>query len=383
MTTSDTQQHEQQVVSSVSYSNYCLNVKLLANIEQFRVNFMKHLESEKSLDQVDKENLGELSKSLLDAAGQPVSNVTKTLGFRLLARHLRLTDDELYLDTDSHDSEQSSDDLADKSIEEATNNLWEYLKFYHQFNLIDTTPETFPKEFYLLSGIFSFGFDKNNVPLVWISSRVHRKWSSRFDHLFKRYVAWHIDCMTNSIHEKNRQANLANFPNLGTNRDQQQDCFGLVFDCCDVGISSVDTEFLKLITSLLLTYYPNRCKFGLIKDLPWILRSVWSLVKSWLPESSTKSTHLITGKELLNYIDFDQFPNTIKEQNSIKQLVKEADSESPKHREGARIRLPTNFESLKDIEGVAKELSLSPNEVIKFKSHVNKIVDEYEKIGAL
>jgi len=83
--------------------------------------------------------------------------------------------------------------------------------------------------------------------------------------------------------------------------------YALVIDCSECGISNVSTDLLKFIIATLKTHYPLGIQYCLVYNLPWILRSIWFLVKNWLAEYQ-KYVSFANGDEIKNIVDLDSLP---------------------------------------------------------------------------
>jgi len=323
-----------------------------AIIDEVRVKFLdsikKDTESEKLYDVSD---VKELDKPL-----EPAGQQEQGLAFRLISRFLNL-------------KKISAKGLEsrEKEIDEALENLKELLKFRHHYQLSTVLPDQFSREFYILSGMFPFGHDRQNIPVLYLRARIHRRWSRGLDESFRRYVAWQVNQMTKSYSGARIEKSI------GLDGIAKDGSFGICFDCLHVSYSCLDMDFLRFLVRVLVQHYPTYCRYSLCVDLPWLFRSVWKLVRSWLPEEAQNTVQLITAKELTNYIAEDQIPNCI----TFNDLKRDDKPASGKH------KLPENWDSIKAIDDLANDLNMGQNEIKQFKSHVEKVRKEYEQLGAL
>lgn len=314
------------------------------------------------------ESVNEYDELDLEALMKPLThrNLECHLAFRLISRYIDLVSIRAASDQQQDESTQTQQTQIieefliskDEDIKKAVDSLSEFLKFRLKFQLNHIKSDHFPKEFFQLNGIFTFGKDRNNIPVLYISAHVHRKWSTKLDLLFRRYVTWHMDRVTGS--------------SLDSERSRP---FAMCFDCNSIGYSNIDIDFLKFLVVILLNYYPMFCQYCLIKDNPWVFRSIWTLVKTWLPEEARNVVHLITAKQLTEFIDPDQIPNSMKV-NDFGETGEEIKTNS------GRFEFPINWDSMKDISGFSQELNMTQDEVRKFKNHVSKIEKEYLSLGA-
>lgn len=259
-------------------------------------------------------------------------------------------------------------ELSEKEVAEAVEKLGEFLKFRSHYQVPRTKPDHFCQEFFLMYGIFPFGYDRQHLPVLYTRANVHRRWSHKLDESFRRYVAWQVDLMTKSFSGARVQKTI------GRSGIEKDGSFGICFDCVNVSYSCVDMDFLRFIVKLLVNCYPTYCRYALCVDLPWLFRSVWQLVRSWLPEEAQDTVQLITSKQLVEYIDEEQIPCSIKTSNEVdRQNV----SEKRKH------KVPENYESIRNFQEFAKDLKLSSSEMKSFKTHMEKVLKQYRELGAL
>lgn len=337
-------------------------LKFVHLAEQLRVKFLDELEQQQQQQQLDNESYDEYDINELKR--QPIPNgeqrAEQSVAFRWISRFIN---SRALLEAGA-----TNDEKIQKELDEAYERFKEFMKFRAQFSVSHAMADQFASEFYIMSGIFSFGTDKHGLPVLYLRARIHRRWSAKLNESFQRYVAWQIDNITKS----NPQAKVIS-RSVGSSGREKDGSFGICFDCLSVSYSCLDMDFLRYLVRILVHSYPTYCRYALCVDLPWIFRSVWKLVRSWLPEDAQNSVQLITSKQLTDYIDEDQIPNSIKF-NDRKSSEKPATN---KH------QLPTNYSSIRGIKELANELNLSSNEVKQFTSHIDKIRKEYEQLGAI
>jgi hypothetical protein len=326
--------------------------------EQVRSRFVESLRAD-SDDKYEQADLDELNNTLSEA---PIDHMEQILSFRLISRFLNFKQIK-----ELHADQERNQEAISKALDEAVAKLKELLLFRHQYRLTNVLDDQFCKEIHMLHGIFPFGCDKNNLPVLYLRARVHRRWSRELDESFRRYVAWQVNLITKSY------SGATVKQSIGKNGIEKDGSFGICFDCLNVSYSCVDMDFLGYLVKLLVNYYPTYCRYALCVDLPWLFRSVWKMVRSWLPEDARNTVQLITSKQMLDFIDEDQIPNSIK----VNDLAPADKPDNLKH------KLPNNIETIRGIEEFAKDLNLSSSEVKQFKAHVEKVRKEYERMGAI
>jgi len=148
----------------------------------------------------------------------------------------------------------------------------------------------FPQQFYQIGGVFTYGKDLNGAQMIILRVRVNKKISEWTD-LLKKYIV--------SLIEKEDLRYAAN-ENNGV-------C--IVFDCNGAGITNVDIDLLSFIVSTLRDYYPTLLKSVLVNELPWVLQYVFKLVQTWLPKEHQKLIHLISKKDINDYVTEEELPD--------------------------------------------------------------------------
>lgn len=327
--------------------------RVIKIVEQVRTKFMDSCDTEASKACYDPIDFAEVAKPLITEPNQREQSVA----FRWISRFFNF----------QQILAEPSSGLLEKDIDSAVESLKELLKFRNELQLSRAKAEDFAQEFYILSGIFAHGQDKQGIPVLYLRARVHRRWSSKLDNSFRRYVAWQIDQMTKS------RPGMPISKTAGKSSSVKDGSFGICFDCLNVSYACLDMDFLKFLVRMLVQYYPTYCRYALCTDLPWLFRSVWKLVRSWLPEEAQSSVQLITSKQLVDYIDPDQIPNSQK----IDDLKANQKPTKCKH------QLPANLSSIGTLAERAQELDLSSSELKQIKVHVDKVRKEYENLGAL
>ncbi|KAG9510104.1 Motile sperm domain-containing protein 2 [Fragariocoptes setiger] len=175
------------------------------------------------------------------------------------------------------------------NIDDCVKAIDETLKWRKSIQLDRLSDESFPLEFYQMNGLFVQGTDKHRLPVMYMRAQAHRKWSPKLDEMFKKFVAYQIERVTR-----------ANASNGGA--------FTICFDCRGSNYACLDIEFLRYLSRLLVQYYPSACRYAVVVELPWIFRSVWKLVRTWLPPEAQESVKFVPLKQLHEIIDQENLP---------------------------------------------------------------------------
>jgi len=76
----------------------------------------------------------------------------------------------------------------------------------------------------------------------------------------------------------------------------------IVMSAGGAGLKNIDLRAIKFIMDSLDNHYPDILKKMIILDLPWILNSIWNIVKQWLTDDQKCKVNFITAKNLPTFI---------------------------------------------------------------------------------
>lgn len=175
-----------------------------------------------------------------------------------------------------------------KTTIEAIKGVLEWRKHY---NLSDLKEDDFGDEYRNTEVFVTHGKDVENNVMVYIRVKLFKKGEFPIEDV-KKYLAFLLDRV---------------------DRETRGDGWALCFDCTDAGISNVDMELLKFVVQALTNYFVENCRYVLIFEMPWILSSIWSIVKSWLPKEQRDAVKFAAKKELSNFIADSELPDFMKE----------------------------------------------------------------------
>lgn len=166
------------------------------------------------------------------------------------------------------------------------------LEWRKNYNLSDLKDEDFPEEFRSSEVFVTHGHDVENNVMVYIRVKLFKKGEHPIEDV-KKYLAFLLDRV---------------------DRETRGDGWSLCFDCTDAGISNVDMELLKFVVQALTNYFVENCRYVLIYEMPWILSSIWKIVKSWLPQEQRDAVKFTTKKEMSSFVEDSQLPAFMKQQ---------------------------------------------------------------------
>lgn len=161
------------------------------------------------------------------------------------------------------------------------------LEWRHNYNLSDLKEEDFPEEFRKSEVFVTQGHDVENNVMVYIRVKLFKKGEYPIEDV-KKYLAFLLDRV---------------------DRQTKGDGWSLCFDCTDAGISNVDMELLRFVVQALTNYFIENCRYVLIFEMPWILSSIWKIVKSWLPQEQRDAVKFASKKEMSSFVEDAQLPD--------------------------------------------------------------------------
>lgn len=165
------------------------------------------------------------------------------------------------------------------------------LEWRNSLNLSDLKETDFPEEFRKSDVFVKHGHDVDKNVMIFIRVKLFKKNEYPIEHV-KKYLAFLLDRV---------------------DRETRGDGWALCFDCSDAGLSNVDMELLKFVVQALTNYFVENCRYVLIYEMPWILSSIWKIVKSWLPAEQRDAVKFAAKKDMSNFIKEDQLPNFLKQ----------------------------------------------------------------------
>lgn len=171
-----------------------------------------------------------------------------------------------------------------QSTIEAIKSVLEWRKNY---DLSDLKEEDFPEDFRKSEVFVTHGQDVEKNVMVYIRVSLFKKGEHPIEDV-KKYLAFLLDRV---------------------DRQTKGDGWALCFDCTDAGISNVDMELLKFVVQALTNYFVENCRYVLIFEMPWILSSIWKIVKSWLPQEQRDAVKFASKKEMPSFVQDSELPD--------------------------------------------------------------------------
>jgi len=77
----------------------------------------------------------------------------------------------------------------------------------------------------------------------------------------------------------------------------------IVFDCQGAGVRNVEIEAIQFIMQVLIHGYPNLVRRIIVLEMPWVMNTVWRLVKSLLPGPAQDMIKFCSKANISEYIE--------------------------------------------------------------------------------
>lgn len=148
------------------------------------------------------------------------------------------------------------------------------------FGINDRTAKDIPREFGDGGGIFPYGYDHKDRPILYCRVKVYQK-IEELKLFFQQFVAGivnHVD-------------------QLGGRKG-----FIIVFDISNIAIRNFDLDFLKFFNLLLMHYYPYGVRHFIVYNFTKILRPLWNVTKVMFSNLPKMLNFCNSAKELSEFI---------------------------------------------------------------------------------
>ncbi|CAD5115715.1 DgyrCDS4658 [Dimorphilus gyrociliatus] len=91
-----------------------------------------------------------------------------------------------------------------------------------------------------------------------------------------------------------------------------KNCFVLIFDFTNSGLSNADLEIVKYVISCVTVYFPRIVDYILLFEMPFLLGAVWKIVQAWLSAEQKKFIKFVKKSDIKQYIDEDNLEDHMK-----------------------------------------------------------------------
>lgn len=145
----------------------------------------------------------------------------------------------------------------------------------------------FPREFHQVGAVFCYEKDRKENVVVYLRVKVNQKIPVVTQYL-KAFLF--------------RQIELADVEAKGK---------GIVicFDLQGAGIGNVDMDFVYFVFTAMVSYFPKGVSYILVHELPWYLRSVWTLARQWLSDDHKQLIKFSNSQTIYEYINKENLPD--------------------------------------------------------------------------
>jgi len=85
----------------------------------------------------------------------------------------------------------------------------------------------------------------------------------------------------------------------------------IIFDCQSAGVRNVEIEAIQFIMQVLIHYYPDLVRRIIVLEMPWVMNTVWRLVKSLLPGPAQDMIKFCTKANVTEFLDTEGLPREL------------------------------------------------------------------------
>lgn len=145
----------------------------------------------------------------------------------------------------------------------------------------------FPSEFYSVGAIFTYEPDRKGNIVLYLRVRVNQK----------------IPIVTRFL--------KAFFFKMIEKADEEAEGKGivLVFDLQGASVGNIDMELLYFVISSLVNYFPKGLSYMLVHELPWFMRSVWTIARQWLSDDHKDLIKFSTAQTIYEFVEEQNLPD--------------------------------------------------------------------------
>lgn len=93
--------------------------------------------------------------------------------------------------------------------------------------------------------------------------------------------------------------------------DAASEGFGWTFiiDFQGANITNCDLELINFLIKTLCEYFPCGVDYILTYEIPWILSTVWKVIRNCIPDHSRDLVHCVYKENIHEYVDVDNLPD--------------------------------------------------------------------------
>lgn len=143
--------------------------------------------------------------------------------------------------------------------------------------------------------VYIRGVDRKNSPLCHIHVRKHRRLACS-DRDFERFVCVHVEWIRLMLAAYNSDVDAA----------------AMFFDMTNMGLKNLDLAFVRFITAIFNSRYPECINLIIIHNAPLVFYLFWKLIRSWLgPTLESKIKFTRSAADVAQYVDPKHIPRRL------------------------------------------------------------------------
>lgn len=172
------------------------------------------------------------------------------------------------------------------TLDETLTMMKETLKWRRSNNMPNLKAEDFPEDFFKIGAMFDYESDRSGNSMIYMRTRRHRK-MKLVEEWQKKFILYHVNKVDRVVGGKG---------------------LAIVFDCKGTGLSNLDMDILWFLLESMVKFFPAGLSYIVVYDLPWVLNSVWSMIRAWLPAEYKELIRFVSKEEMFSYVDKDKLP---------------------------------------------------------------------------
>lgn len=170
---------------------------------------------------------------------------------------------------------------------EAYDMLKKTMLWRKSMNLANIKPTDFPKEFYEVAGLFSYSYDKQGMPVIYLRIRMHKKIKELADPV-QQFLFHTIDRVE---------------------QESESNSVVVLFDCNGAGYSNMDIDLLRSLIDVAFKYFPFCIRLVIVYEMSWMLNAFRKIAMSLVPSTISNLVRFANRHDITNYIDVDNLPD--------------------------------------------------------------------------
>lgn len=174
-------------------------------------------------------------------------------------------------------------------LEKGYNMLVEAMRWRRSFGVNHIKRTDFPKEYFETGEAHLYTTDQNGVSTVYLRVKLHKK-INELNTLSQKFLVYLFE----KCEQEGRQSGKG---------------YGLIWDCYGGNLFNVDLELLQFLTNIWINYYPGGTKYVLLHELPWILRAIYRLARSWMPEHLREQICFASKGDIGSFVGSQSLPD--------------------------------------------------------------------------